>query len=818
MKTNVSPHKFNITGSLIAWLSCFTAVFSVTAADNNIDIFNPPARALPVAFSVPFTKGTLKNPSDFTISQNKNKLPVQARPISKWPDGSIRWCEAIIPPVSGPVTVVTGATADKPEVKNPVSVVKQNGTLILRNKFAEVSFKTSGETVDYNCNGNKFSFRLSEAFAPQRQKLTARIEQAEIMEQGPLRAVIRLRGWLAPAHKPGLRTLEVFLMLYADTPILEVRHIIGFAFEDPQVGHMAELTETESVSVPFTLPGDNNPAQVFMTDGSRLKLPAGERAVQWEYDSFELMKNSQITAKKTGQLNGVCLVPMKGGKTFVLSVVDLPEQFPAGVSRSTSGLSLELFPEIIPRTRYQKRKNEHIWYYYLRTGDYVIRQGVEKEHSFYVGIVDDSQQTIKAAAALQVLPVGLPDVDFLNRTGAWAMKLYKPDNNSARLDNAIKIGCNTYFDRQRKEKWYGLMNWGDWFGERDYNWGNQEYDTPAMLFDQAFRFRNPEYFREAIRGARHQIDIDTISSHADCDREGAVWAHCLGHTGGYYDKGFFKGKPSLFHFGRNTPGHTRVRGVADAYMLTGDVRFLEHAEKIADYLMYDDMFRLRNWNPGMTAREPGWLLFNLCAVYDASGNPKYLKAASKLADIVLEQAAGRGVRHTLLANPKSNAKPRPKDKMKDDPRLYRDSPNMGALSFPTAFQGAGMIEVYKRTGREDILENITETSRYIKRRLYRKQNNGFVHSPCPWRPQSIKIGGVAGNGLRYIMAFEYTQTKDPETGKFILDNLNEMFRKRECFGAKKECSPDYPTAKNISASLYFWPQTDECLKESGLLK
>jgi len=34
----------------------------------------------------------------------------------------------------------------------------------------------------------------------------------------------------------------------------------------------------------------------------------------------------------------------------------------------------------------------------------------------------------------------------------------------------------------REQRDYGAMNWGDWWGERQCNWGNHEYDTPLHIF------------------------------------------------------------------------------------------------------------------------------------------------------------------------------------------------------------------------------------------------------------------------------------------------------------------------------------------------
>ena len=198
--------------------------------------------------------------------------------------------------------------------------------------------------------------------------------------------------------------------------------------------------------------------------------------------------------------------------------------------------------------------------------------------------------------SFQVQPVALPDFDYLAETGA-AGALVAPDGVFVEWDNLFKKGFEQYVEKLQEERWYGLLNWGDWFGERVYNWGNLEYDDAAGFFWQALRFQDPEYFRQAVRGARHYIDVDTVSQHGYEDWEGRVWGHALGHTGGYYKAGTFHlnnydMSDSIFHTGSGSPGHTRCEGVSLLYLLTGDIRAIEYARKIANHLSKGPMVSL----------------------------------------------------------------------------------------------------------------------------------------------------------------------------------------------------------------------------------
>ena len=80
---------------------------------------------------------------------------------------------------------------------------------------------------------------------------------------------------------------------------------------------------------------------------------------------------------------------------------------------------------------------------------------------------------------------GLVDVEDLDKTGAWLNYIGKPDKYSKPFDKEIIVGLESYFKYQKKERWYGFLNYGDSHGERIWNWFNNEYDAAAILFEQA---------------------------------------------------------------------------------------------------------------------------------------------------------------------------------------------------------------------------------------------------------------------------------------------------------------------------------------------
>ena len=51
----------------------------------------------PVSISVPFKEGAVTNIGSLVISDGKNIFHPQAKPLSFWPDGSVKWLHLVFP-------------------------------------------------------------------------------------------------------------------------------------------------------------------------------------------------------------------------------------------------------------------------------------------------------------------------------------------------------------------------------------------------------------------------------------------------------------------------------------------------------------------------------------------------------------------------------------------------------------------------------------------------------------------------------------------------------------------------------------------------
>jgi len=760
----------------------------------------PPEYPLPIAFSIPFPAKHVTDISNLKITKNGNDIPAQFRALNHWSDGSLKWVQGIAN-TSETFHVHYNEGSSKSKIQNPIQAHCNENTATLTDSQSTLTVDLKTCTATFSYANQSLDFSLSQLTDQNGIPFQAQNATAEIIENGPIRSCIRLRGeHLNDAQQSFLR-FDILISLYTGIPVLQINHVVGL-----NNNTSADFLSLKSLDIPINVTQAKIHSIHTSTDkDTPFTLPKQGRLFQCEDNQFEITDHKQTIQDTGTRANGTLIADTTAGNVF-LAIPEFWQQYPKGIATQETGFNIELFPRLdTPNpNRYANRENEHIWYYYLRDDVYTLRQGMEKSHTLYIGFDSEKAYNHQTLRTLQTLPIALPKLDDLIHTEAMGA-LIPPNSTFAQWDHQFQSGFENYINKLEKERWYGLLNWGDWFGEREFNWGNLEYDAPASFFRQALRFQNPDYFWQAVRAAQHYIDIDTVSQHHNKADEGRVWAHALGHSGGYYESGTFQlnnydMSDAVFHTGRSSPGHTRCEGVSLLYLLTGDPRALEHVRKIANYLTTHPLITdATPWKT--TAREPGWAMVSLIAAYECTGDQTYLNAAQKIADLVLKLADGKGVWHRPLKSRNCMFTQHP-----DHPQCH------GELSFPIAFQSAGMIRVYEHTGRSDIRDNILAAAQYVMDHIYDPEQKGFKHSPCPLRPQSRKIGGITGTNMWIPLAFAYHETHDANILKAIQDTYAQTATQNMWF----ENYPEGPPQR-FTGSILFMPMIQSFLNVTDFM-
>ena len=196
--------------------------------------------------------------------------------------------------------------------------------------------------------------------------------------------------------------------------------------------------------------------------------------------------------------------------------------------------------------------------------------------------------------------------------------------------------AESYGRERDRDRTYGFLNYGDWYGERGRNWGNNEYDFAHGFFMQFARTGNRDYFRLALAAARHQADVECIHAYPDPFYVGGNLPHSIGHTGTWSETlplGSWSSRFDLMATAQN--GHTWAEGMVDAWCLAGEARVMDAAIGLGEHVAWAMAPNFKAL--GTHERSAGWSLKAIMGLYRATGDPVYLNAAKQIAAVALRE-------------------------------------------------------------------------------------------------------------------------------------------------------------------------------------
>ncbi|MDH7570394.1 MAG: glycoside hydrolase family 127 protein, partial [Armatimonadota bacterium] len=206
----------------------------------------------------------------------------------------------------------------------------------------------------------------------------------------------------------------------------------------------------------------------------------------------------------------------------------------------------------------------------------------------------------------------------------------------AAWDNLVERQYEAHMRRKARVREYGYSNYGDWFGERGRNWGNNEYDLAHGFFMQFARTGRRAYYRLALAAARHQADVDIVHAYPDPYYVGANHQHSIGHTGTWSQEPLHATWSHRYDMHTAADGgHTWAEGMVDAWYLAGDARVMESALALGEHITWAMSRTFREL--GTHERSAGWSLVAIMALYRATGDPHYLEAAKRIVAVPLRE-------------------------------------------------------------------------------------------------------------------------------------------------------------------------------------
>ncbi len=251
----------------------------------------------PLSTGVPFARGVVRDPSELALQGPRGALPLQVRPLIRWPDGSIRWAlvdwqDELSGTTARRYELARGRRAD---ARAAIRVTDQTDQLAVdtgalrfvvpKNRFALFEQVRLGDRLVVSGPVRSF-FRVGgvrlDGLPPRSVAVT---------ESGPLRVRIELRGRYA-AHVEYVIRIDAF----AGQPF--VRLLLSFEQHDPEPYTAVEQIGLE---VPLQL-GERTTYRAGVVGGAPLSGPLGadgSALVQLNNEEF-----SAGGARRAGKLAG----------------------------------------------------------------------------------------------------------------------------------------------------------------------------------------------------------------------------------------------------------------------------------------------------------------------------------------------------------------------------------------------------------------------------------------------------------------------------------------------------------------------------------
>ena len=358
------------------------------------------------------------------------------------------------------------------------------------------------------------------------------------------------------------------------------------------VGELDSICEKAAVEQIRTCVGYSNYKTEFYIgmDGMEVNRKiTGQSLVQEANEHFAEVFYGTFFADRTDSRGGVCA-----------TIYQAQQNYPKAVKADCNGIAVMLVPE--------------------HTGEVIMQPGMAREQRFmlYFHPAEEKLAEIDNRSLIYQMPDRpyiLPEV--YQEAGVFT------DIFPDRLNDVFEAAMIDKADAHIRS--YGMLNWGDspdmgyttqGRGHGDLVWSNNEYDFPHACAMQYARTGVRRFLDYNFVTASHWMDVDICHFSADPLRIGGQWEHTSGHC----------------KQGVMVCSHEWVEGLLDYYHLSGDERGLEAAIGIGENvrrLLETPMYAV----PGeANARETGWALRSLTALYIETGDQKWLGKCQWIVD------------------------------------------------------------------------------------------------------------------------------------------------------------------------------------------
>lgn len=745
-------------------------------------------RRSPAVIGMPFARGWLARGEDLRLFDAAGvALPLQADVFSRWPDGSVKlvtlafFADSKVGGEVGYRIESRAAWAGPGPGDRPVAELREDddswrirGTGLQFDLGKKVPALFSGLGFDRNGDG-AVSSEERVAAAPKLANLRLETpdgsnltcgppERFEVERNGPVCAVLR---WSGPLVDEGGKPGWAYVMratLYAGLP--EMRLGVTVINDNPE----PKYREVNMLALRLPLEGSGGVRGSLGGDGPDVpKDDAGLWMLQQDEHLSRTWRDPQATKRR---LPGVAVASDAKARVTV-AMRDFWRSYPSGLAVKEDGLHIRLLPQLPPDVFSDAGELDRLRLFgWCHEGRYVFKAGqpVQKEVFVRLGAPDDSADPVALAQWVDspLLPQAPPD--YLCGSGLLSRAIFPATPGTwDEYERFFEEGFRASVEDRDKQRTWGWMHFGDWFGERLLNYGNNEYDMSWAMALQWARTGDRRCLDRGMEMARHHSTIDTVHGKFSDGWNGLVYEHSFNHVGIGIQRDDPRMRDGLLakyvaEYGAmlggaiDRQGHVFQPGNWICAALSGDGWLREVAERVCD----NQAARLTPAFDFTIERAGGWPIINMAMAHHFSGDPYYLNAARIMVERALQRQdpESGGWLHWHAGGESGGEQ------------------GMGGKAFAVAILAHGLLRYLDQETRPrpDVERMLVRGADFLRDHAW-VPGKGFRYiSHLKYHADKPRRGGTEGMNAE-LVAFAYEKTRDPRYLEMLKDMLAGQFDK-----------------------------------------
>ncbi|MBQ6617035.1 MAG: hypothetical protein IJH67_11780 [Thermoguttaceae bacterium] len=496
----------------------------------------------------------------------------------------------------------------------------------------------------------------------------------------------------------------------------------------------------------------------------------------------------------------------KPGGGGVFNITDSLEDKPESHNGNSEGkpFYLNLEYQILPPLpdgysddpKKNKRDNLVQNYFWLKDNCYQFKRGMEITVEFWTASRERMENDKHLREHLQNPLFAACSPEYYCSVGVFPPVSPATKGEFDGYEQAFRTSFENLEKGRRERGEYGWMSFGDWFGERVNNWGNNEYDLSYTCAMHFARTGDVTILQRGIEMAQHYMTVDFQKYPVNPNAKERMYLHTFGHVNGFFtpDDPRLEGLTGQatqvpYWFKAETDnggGHDFQPGNFYIGVLTGDEELLSKAYTVcyAQAKWYTPRFSFG------IERGAGWPLTNAVYAYRFTNNPFFLNAARIYFETIQSKQ-----------NPETGCFDLPQDQTECDCPDKKE--HRGGKAFAVGVLLHGLARYYETepdpARKEQIKTVIVRCADWLLDCSWNEEKQGFRYKTgCPKYADSGWYSILVAEGLAYASEI----SGNPRYRDFLVRTLGKPIQ--NVSGTGKASGKDFSQKHRQTPHALYW--------------